>query len=206
MARRDTPEINAGSMADIAFLLLIFFLVATTMEVDGGIPRKLPQKTPDNITPPKIKERNILEISINHNDQLLVEGTQRVKLEEIKNIAIEFIDNGGGVDKDGNKCDYCKGGLDGVIDENQSVHPTKAIISLKVARGTSYGIAMKVQDALSQAYTELRNRVSKSIHSGTSYDALLDRKKIDKDNEKLQAKIKRVKDLYPEIISEVDPN
>ncbi len=62
MARRTVPEINAGSMADIAFLLLIFFLVATTMEVDGGIARKLPQKQPPHQTPPpKLKEKNVLQ-------------------------------------------------------------------------------------------------------------------------------------------------
>ena len=208
MARRTAPEINAGSMADIAFLLLIFFLVATTMEVDGGIPRKLPQKQPLNAPPPPvIKAKNVLEISINRNDQLLVEGDQRVELKDIKNIALEFIDNGSG-DPTAKPplapCSYCKGGPDGVIDQNSSVHPEKAVISLKVDRGTSYGASTAVQDALSQAYNDLRNQVSKSKY-GVSYDALLARKKIDKGNEKLLAKIKTIKGMYPEIISEVEP-
>jgi biopolymer transport protein ExbD len=73
MARRENSEINAGSMADIAFLLLIFFLVTTTMDVDSGISRKLSEKPPLDYKPPIIKMKNILEININRNDQLLVE-------------------------------------------------------------------------------------------------------------------------------------
>ena len=59
MAKRDLPEINAGSMADIAFLLLIFFLVTTTMDVDTGISRKLPEKQ-DDVEPPILKEKTYL--------------------------------------------------------------------------------------------------------------------------------------------------
>lgn len=84
MARRELEEINAGSMADIAFLLLIFFLVTTTMEVDAGIGRTLPLKN-DNPNPPEaqdIRDRDILEINCNSNDQLLVEG----KLTSIDNL------------------------------------------------------------------------------------------------------------------------
>jgi len=202
MARRTAPEINAGSMADIAFLLLIFFLVATTMEVDGGIPRKLPQRT-EIETQIVIKARNVLEISINRNDQLLVEGTQRVELEDIKDIAIEFIDNGAGDPSKNLVCSYCKGGIDRVVDPASSVHPEKAIISLKVDRQTSYGANTAVQDALSQAYNELRNKLSLSKY-GVSFDALLARKKIDKENEKLDNRIKKIKSMYPEIISEVE--
>ena len=59
MARRENPEINAGSMADIAFLLLIFFLVTTTMNVDSGVSKKLSEKPPEDYVPPIIKEKNI---------------------------------------------------------------------------------------------------------------------------------------------------
>lgn len=203
MARRSTPEINAGSMADIAFLLLIFFLVATTMEVDGGIARKLPQKTPpieeeDRV---KLKERNVLQIAINRNDRILVEGSQLVKIEDIKDIAMEFVDNGGGVgNKDVGRCDYCKGNKD----PKSSDHPNKAVISLKSDRGTSYGAFIAVHDALGQAYTELRNRVALERY-GKSFNALVKQKKSDKSNKKLDEKIKTIKELYPEIISEVEP-
>jgi len=201
MARRNLTEINAGSMADIAFLLLIFFLVATTMEVDGGIARKLPQKQPVNTPPPpKLKEKNVLQIAINRNDRLLVEGNQLVQVNEIKQIAIDFIDNGGG---EGNKevgtCDYCKGARD----QSSSDHPNKAVISLKSDRGTSYGAFIAIHDALGQAYTELRNRVSIERY-GVSYVALIKQQKSDK-SQKLKDKIKTIKGLYPEIISEVEP-
>ncbi len=205
MARRNLPEINAGSMADIAFLLLIFFLVATTMEVDGGIARKLPQKQPPNAPPPpKLKEKNVLEIAINRNDDLLIEGTQRADISEIKDIALEFIDNGGGEGNKGvGKCDYCQGGPDGVIDANSSDHPNKAVISLKSDRGTSYGAFIAVHDALGQAYTELRNRAAMERY-GVSYQALVNQQKSDK-SQKLRDKISAVKEMYPEIISEVEP-
>ncbi len=202
MAKRVLKEINAGSMADIAFLLLIFFLVATTMEVDGGIARRLPQKQPpvpeeDRV---KLKERNVLQIAINRNDALLVEGNQRADVKEIKQIAIDFIDNGG---REGNKgvgrCDYCQGARS----LSSSDHPNKAVISLKSDRGTSYGAFIAIHDALGQAYTELRNRVSMERY-GKSFEALIKQQKSDK-SQKLKDKIKTIKDLYPEIISEVEP-
>lgn len=201
MARRTLPEINAGSMADIAFLLLIFFLVATTMEVDGGIARKLPQKQPLNQPPPpKLKEKNVLQIAINRNDQLLVEGTQRVEIKDIKQIALDFIDNGGGEGNKGvGRCDYCKGNRN----PSSSDHPNKAVISLKSDRGTSYGAFIGIHDAIGQAYTELRNRVSMERY-GKSFQALIKQQKSDK-SQKLKDKIKTIKELYPEIVSEVEP-
>ena len=71
--RRELPEINAGSMADIAFLLLIFFLVTTIIETDKGIFTKLPRKEAIN-DPILFKEKNILDIIINPNNELLVEN------------------------------------------------------------------------------------------------------------------------------------
>ena len=72
MAKRSAPEVNAGSMADIAFLLLIFFLVTTTIETDSGLNRKLPP-IEDIVDPPIIKERNIFTVVVNKNNDLLVE-------------------------------------------------------------------------------------------------------------------------------------
>lgn len=74
--KRSVPEINAGSMADIAFLLLIFFLVATTMDVDTGISRKLPQPINPDDPEIQINDRNIFKILVNSSDRLLVEDKE----------------------------------------------------------------------------------------------------------------------------------
>jgi biopolymer transport protein ExbD len=93
MARRPLQEINAGSMADIAFLLLIFFLVTTTMDQDIGILRQLPPPVPDDMEkPPEVKMRNVYEVLVNSNDQLLVEG-QRMDIRDLRAGAIEFYTN-----------------------------------------------------------------------------------------------------------------
>jgi biopolymer transport protein ExbD len=91
MARRKLEEINAGSMADIAFLLLIFFLVTTTMEVDAGISRNLPLKRDldPNYKPPKINDRNIFVIQANSNDGLRVEGEDMI-IEDLEEAVRNF--------------------------------------------------------------------------------------------------------------------
>ncbi|MDC0313490.1 biopolymer transporter ExbD [Flavobacteriales bacterium] len=89
MAKRELEEINAGSMADIAFLLLIFFLVTTTMNFPKVLEERLPQKIDDVIDPPLVKKENVLEILANKNDQILIEGN-RGEIEDIKDKVIEF--------------------------------------------------------------------------------------------------------------------
>ena len=202
MARRDIGEINAGSMADIAFLLLIFFLVTTTMDVDSGIARKLPEKT-DVLSDVIVKEKNVLDIVVNRNNQLLVEN-EYVKVTDIKRLAMKFIDNGGGLgtvvdDKPAEPCDYCGGEKD----PNSSDHPSKAIISLQSDRGTSYGMYISIQNEIEGAYNELRNRLSKKLY-GRSYDELLNDYK-DNPSKSLQDKIDDLKEKYPQIITEPEP-
>ncbi len=93
MARRPLQEINAGSMADIAFLLLIFFLVTTTMDQDIGILRQLPPPVPDDIeNPPEVIARNVYEVLVNSNDELLVEG-ERMDISQLKEGALNFYTN-----------------------------------------------------------------------------------------------------------------
>ena len=127
MARK-SPEVNAGSMADIAFLLLIFFLVTTTIETDSGINRKLPPME-ELIDPPIIKERNIFTVVVNKNNDILVEE-KPMQLRDVRQAAVDFLDNGGGIGEEA--CDYCKGSKD----PSSSDNPDKAIISLKNDRET----------------------------------------------------------------------
>jgi biopolymer transport protein ExbD len=142
MARkqRAIPEINAGSMADIAFLLLIFFLVTTTMDQDSGVKALLPPMPPEDFEPPPIKKKNIFEIRINSNNQMLVEG-EYIDIKQLKDKTVKFITNFG-------------------KDENLSDNPQKAIISLKNDRGTEYDIYVQVQDQLRLAYREVRDKVA----------------------------------------------
>lgn len=90
MARRETPEINAGSMADIAFLLLVFFLMVTTIESESGILRQLPPIPEDIENPPDVKEKDVFVVLVNMNDELLVES-KRMDINDLKDAAKEFL-------------------------------------------------------------------------------------------------------------------
>ena len=111
MAKRSAPEVNAGSMADIAFLLLIFFLVTTTIEKDKGILRSLPPIDESDVEPPIIKQKNLFTVLLNRHDQLLVED-EEMQIKDLRQAAIDYLDNGGGVNAEGKTCDYCKGKKD----------------------------------------------------------------------------------------------
>ena len=189
MAKRKMVEINAGSMADIAFLLLIFFLVTTTMDTDSGISRKLPpmpeknqQKSND-----KIKERNVFVVLINKNNQLLVEG-QPMDISQLKDKAKEFIENPANNPKLPEKR---LTDIDGkYFGRNYPV--SKGIISLQNDRGTSYGTYIKVQDQLAAAYNELREGLAMRTFG---------RKYKDLSNSKQEL----IKKIYPQRISEAEP-
>lgn len=205
MARRENAEINAGSMADIAFLLLIFFLVTTTMDVDSGISRKLPEKSPpDQDVEVIVKQKNVLDITVNRTNQILIEGTDFVEVTDIKEIAMAFIDNGGGLsapkdDKPGEPCDYCQGAKD----PESSDHPSKAIISLQSDRGTTYGMYVSIQNEIESAYNELRNKLALQKYDRSYNDLLKDYK--DSGSAAVKEKIDFLKDSYPQIISEPEP-
>ena len=140
MARTSTRdklsnEINAGSMADIAFLLLIFFLVTTTIDVDKGILVKLPPWSEEEPDITKLKKRNVFSVLVNANNQLLVRG-EPARVEDLRERAKDFI-------------------LNPTRREDLSENPKRAIISLKNDRGTKFGIYLEVYNELKAAYAEL---------------------------------------------------
>ncbi|GAB5564733.1 MAG: biopolymer transporter ExbD [Winogradskyella sp.] len=209
MAKRAAPEVNAGSMADIAFLLLIFFLVTTTIEKDKGLLRSLPPIDDSEVEPPIIKQKNLFTVLINRNNQLLVEEEQ-MELKNLRTAAIEFLDNGGGTNAEGQSCDYCKGKRD----PSSSDHPDKAIISMKHDRETSYEQYMDVQNELVAAYNHLRereaNRLFKRYYPDADnvYKAMLEEKEknqFSKDTV-LNGRIDQIKKMYPMKLSEAEPD
>ncbi|MBL4715336.1 MAG: biopolymer transporter ExbD [Bacteroidia bacterium] len=134
---RSPNEINAGSMADIAFLLLIFFLVTTTMDMDKGILIRLPPWSEEDPPDVKVIDRNTFIVLVNARDELLVEG-DRAEIGDLKDMAKEFIANP----------------FDRVT---LAESPLKAVISLKNDRGTSYDMYIQIQNELKAAYNELRD-------------------------------------------------
>ena len=202
MAKRAAPEVNAGSMADIAFLLLIFFLVTTTIEKDKGILRSLPPIDDSQTEPPIIKQKNLFTILVNRDDRLLVEE-ELMDIKDLKQAAIDFLDNGGGVNAEGESCDYCRGKRD----EASSDHLDKAIITLKHDRETTYGRYIEVQNELVAAYNELREREAQRIFN-RSFASMLEEKEKNQFNkdEKLNDEIKRIKDMFPLKLSEAEPD
>lgn len=170
-------------MADIAFLLLIFFLVTTTMDVDSGISTKLPPWEPDPTEPPPpIKQKNLFTVLVNANDQLLVEE-EYAEIGDLRELTKRFLDNNG----DG-KCDYCQG----IKSPLSSDSPQKAIVSLQNDRGTSYKTYIAVQNELVAAYNELRDELAQRQY-GKSFDELG------------PEQAKQIQEAYPQKISEAEP-
>ena len=194
MAKRAAPEVNAGSMADIAFLLLIFFLVTTTIETDSGINRKLPPME-DSDEDVIIKQKNIFTVLLNGKDQLLVEDNI-MELKDLREAAREFLDNGG----DGS-CNYCQGKKD----PSSSDNPDKAIISLKNERETSYKTYIAVQNDLVAAYNELRDVRAEAEYGMPFTEMEANYKDVNwpGNKVKLKEKIDQIKVDYPQKLSEV---
>lgn len=181
---RQVQEINAGSMADIAFLLLIFFLMTTTMSVDTGITRKLPDpdQKPDPNT--KVRERNVYIVLINTYNQLFVES-EVMQVNQLCEGVKEFILNPR--EKD-NLSEY----KEEEIDLLGKVRISKGVVSLQNDRGTSYEKYLEVQNEIVRAFNEIRNDFSKQ-RFGMPYDDL--------DTDRQNA----IKKLYPMSISEAEP-
>ena len=137
-------EINAGSMADIAFLLLIFFLVTTTIAEDRGVLVKLPPWSNEPPDTQKMNTRNVYSVLVNADNQLLVRG-EPVDIEDLRDNTKVFIMNPQRLD-------------------NMAEKPTKAIISLKNDRGTEYTTYLQVYNELKAAYNELRDEEAEKTH------------------------------------------
>jgi len=183
---RNTPEVPAASLADIAFMLLIFFLVTTTMDVDSGLERRLPQwqdkdQIDENV---EIKERNVFVVLVNRNNDLLVEN-EYVRVEDLRERAKEFMANPSN---------------DETLPEKEpkeiplfgEVEVTKGVISLRNDLDTKYGMYIAVQNELVGAINDLREELAKEKF-GKSYDAL--------ENEEQKA----IREIYPSRISEAEP-
>jgi biopolymer transport protein ExbD len=183
--KREVPEINAGSMADIAFLLLIFFLVTVTMDVDTGITRKLPPPIENPDEDIDVKERNVFEILVNSANMLLVEGKPgdiNTLKDDTKNFFLNPADD---ITLPEKKLER--------VDLLGDVYISKGVVSLKNDRGTSYEMYIKVQNELTKAFSELRDELSVEKF-GVKYDKLID-----------PAKQEAIQTVIPMAISEAEP-
>ena len=140
--QRDDGEVPGSSLADIAFLLLIFFLLVTTIDVDTGIGLVLPPKPDTTEPPPPVKERNLLNIAVNAQGLVLMDD-EPTPIPEVKQTVIDFVDNNG-------------------QNPDLSDSPDKAIVSIKTARETPYRIYINMLDEVIGAYTQLRNQASQA--------------------------------------------
>ena len=166
--KRGIPEINAGSMADIAFLLLVFFLVTTTMDIPTGIQVQLPPITDEPPPESKQRKKEVLEVLVNANDQLLVEG-KLMRVDQLQQKTIDHLTNEG-------------------KDPNLATSSTSAIVSLKNDRGTSYDMYLSVYNELEAAYKKVRNDYAMQKY-GLEFSKLRSKAQIDEVKEKYPKKL-----------------
>lgn len=185
MASRKTPEINSGSMADIAFLLLIFWLVTTSMNTSTGIARKLPPLVEqDNDPGMDARERNVLMVFVSGNNQLMVAG-QRMDISGLCERAKTFITNPAN-DPDLPEKEMTEIPLLG------SYPVSKGLISLQNDRSTSYDMYLRVQNELTKAFNQAKNELAQQKF-GRSLSDLGD------------AQIQAINKAIPVRISEAEP-
>lgn len=184
--KRKVPEINSSSTADIAFLLLIFFLVTTSMDTDQGLARLLPPPPEEeNKETSKIKERNILQVYLNKDDALMC-GSDYIEIGELKDRAKEFIAN------KKNEAHMPEKTPKNVEFIGATLINDKHVISLQNDRGSSYQAYINVQNELVAAYNELRDELAKEKFAKPY--AMLD-----------DAHQKAIREVYPMRISEAEP-
>lgn len=185
--KRKIGEINSSSMADIAFLLLIFFLVTTSMSTSTGLSRRLPPPLPpDQVVPPvDVNKRNVFQVKINSMNELQVQG-ELMDLKDLRARAKEFIKNENN-DPNMPKKELVNIPLIGEIEITK-----EHVISLQNDVDTQYQAYIDVQNELVAAYNELRNELALQKF-GKVFDELEEDQK------------KAVQDVYPQKISEAEP-
>ena len=183
---KKTPELNTSSTADMAFLLLCFFLMTTTMDQDMGLQRRLPPMPDKNqkVEDQKVNRRNIIVVKINSADRLLA-GTEPMHVSQLKDKIKEFLTNPA---NDANLPE--KEEID--IEGYGPCMVSKGVISLQNDRGTSYQAYMAVQNELVKAVNELRDEWSMANY-GMVYS------KLDEDKQGI------VRKAIPQNISEAEP-
>ena len=178
--KRENPEVNSGSMADIAFLLLIFFLVTTTIANDKGVMLLLPPKVDPNEPPPDItkNDRNIFNILANSQDMLLVEKEPfTAPINTLKDDVKRFVLNFGKPSEEGLTIyNSLPSSMKAFVNSegkksNSSDDPTECVVSFKAQRGTSYDVYIQVLDAINAAYNEIyAERVGITVEEWLSLD------------------------------------
>jgi biopolymer transport protein ExbD len=174
--KRKTPDINASSQADIAFLLLVFFLVATTMNTDKGLVRVLPPIPPEDVKveDQKVKTRNLLLVFVNASGQLMV-GEESMDIRGLKDKAKEFIVNP--LD-DENLPEKKETEIEMPDGSKWTYDVSEGVVSLQTTRDTSYEIYIQVQNELTRAFNEVRNEVSQSKFGKAFADLTEDEKSV----------------------------
>ena len=185
--KRKSGEINSSSMADLAFLLLIFFLVTTSMSTNTGLTRRLPPPLPpDQVVPPvDINKRNLFVVKINSLNELLVQG-EMMEIRDLRKKAKEFIKN------DNNESNIPIKTLVNIPLLGEMEITKEHVISLQNDVDTQYQAYIDVQNELVAAYNELRNELALQKF-GKVFDELEEDQK------------KAVQDVYPQKISEAEP-
>jgi biopolymer transport protein ExbD len=204
MAKRELQEVNAGSMADIAFLLLIFFLVATTMDVDTGLTRLLPPiPEEEEEVEVQVKQRNVLVVLINRNDQLMVRGEFGTRVDELKDITMEFFTNPANdpdlPEKEDAEIQFPPGSSPLIPPDGMwRGKVSKGVISLQNDRSTTYKQYLMVQNELVAAVNQLRQDFCK-LYFDKDFDDL----NMNSPNEKEIAEA--IRQVYKMNISEAEP-
>lgn len=187
MASRKVPAINASSMADISFLLLIFFLITTSMDVSQGLARRLPappnpeQKAQDT----EINQRNLFIVKINSANQLLVQG-ELMDVKQLREKAKEFIEN------PSDAANLPKRVTENIEGLGMVTYTPDHVISVQNDVDTRYQSYLDVQNELVAAYNELRDEFAKRQWGKTFNE-------LDEEQQKLVQKV------LPMKISEAEP-